>query len=262
MDKKLIFLAIGLLAVISGVVIWLVKPFTKPGTETTKASASVNKIVNSDISIDQRPYITLEPKSKVEPKSLGHWVTLTVDNPGNFTKTEYEFEYTTGSMIQGGMGRIDFVVEKPPVAKEIAFGSESKGKYKYDEGVQGGKFIFHLFTDEEEALLKTDFNLVKVTASNKELTTPDGKATITLGKNDLANGDFVIIASTLGLPVSVPGEVLAGPYGFYTDSLDNLSDSTISFNQEGTVLYFDGQSWEEVTDGEIQSLGTFVLINK
>ena len=215
--------------------------------------------------------ITFIPKSKIEPKSLGHWVTFTVDNIGRFKQLEYEFEYTTGSMIQGGLGRIDFTKERPPVSKEIAFGSESKGKYKYDEGVYTGQFTF-TFSNGEDAALRTDFNLQNAGENNGIFTTPDNKAELRTGK-ELKSGDYLIIASTLGLPGPVNGKVIAGPYGFYADSSRSLTNSTLIFNgaeENAKILFWDGKKWQELTtqalnegvSAQINNLGTFVLIEE
>lgn len=277
MKKKIILIILAVLVLLSGFIYWLLRPQfqNKPkkgfpeASQTSKKSIPVNTLP-----LEQRPYIVLEPKSTVEPQSLGHWVTMTIDRVGEFEKVEYEFEYTTGTMIQGGMGRLDFSQERPPVAKEIAFGSASKGKYKYDEGINKGQFTFHFSKGSEESALKTDFRLETKAVNGGIFRTADDKARLETGKTDLKDNDYLIVASTLGLPQTIQGKIVVGPYGFYADSARKLTSSKIIFskiNQDNSViLFWNGQTWDEleteVVDDEasayVKNLGTFLLVTK
>ena len=273
MNKKYIYIgAVITLLLLAGLAIWLFQPFfgKKSVQQPTSTKAKKTITVNT-LAIEERPYITFIPKSKIEPKSQGHWITFIVDNTGKFKQLEYEFEYTTGSMIQGGLGRIDFSKERPPVSKEIAFGSESKGKYKYDEGVYTGQFTF-TFSNGEDAALRADFNLQNAGENNGIFYPPDAKVKLETGK-DLKSGDYLIIASTLGLPEPVNKKVIAGPYGFYADSSRSLSSSTITFEEAGEnaqILIWNGKKYQELTTkvnggkatASVSSLGTFVLTVK
>lgn len=273
MTKKVILIGVGIIFLIVGFVFWLYKPFSSPSSPTIAIPSPKKTLLINTLPLEERPYIILEPKGSVEPKSLGHWVTMTIDNVKNFERVEYEFEYTTGQMIQGGMGRIDFAKETPPVFKEIAFGSASKGKYKYDEGVNSGKFTFHFFVGEKEEVLRTEFNLQNNEVTEGVFNSSDGKVRLTVGKNDLEEGDFLIIASTLGLPGKVQGKVLAGPYGFYADSPKRLTNAVLIFEgveKENVVILEWRSNWEEYktkvgsgkASAEVDSLGTFVLVEK
>ncbi len=275
MNKKIIFIILGLISLAVAFILWFFKPFSSEDSSmiSTKPLTERKILQVNTLELEKRPYIILEPKSNIEPKSLGHWVTVTIDKIGGFEEVEYEFEYTTGSMIQGGMGRIDFTKEKPPVSKEIAFGSASKGKYKYDEGVYEGKFTFQFFNGEEAAL-KTDFNLQNKTEVEGLFTSPDEKVSLEVGSSDLESDDYLVIASTLGLPEIPEGEIIAGPYGFYADGPRSLANAALIFKgveKEGVVvLRWNGDSWQEyeteVSGGkasaEVDSLGAFVLVEK
>ena len=271
MNKKYIIIgAVIVLLLIAGLGFWFFQPFSgKKSIQPQSGSKTKKTIAVNTLPLEERPYVIFVPTSKIEPKSLGHWVTFTVDNIGKFSQVEYEFEYTTGTMIQGGLGRIDFTKEHPPVSKEIAFGSESKGKYKYDEGVYKGQFTF-TFSNGEDAALKTDFNLQNVGENNGIFLTPDDKAELKTG-SDLKSNDYLIIASTLGLPAPVTGKVIAGPYGFYADSPRSLSGSTITFEDAGDnaqILFWNGSKWQELAtkvsgkkaSAQVSNLGTFVLV--
>ena len=277
MEKKIIILILGIILLSGGFIFWLLNPLfptkSKKGLQTNISEIKKTVALNT-LPTEKRPYIILEPKSSVEPQSLGHWVTVTIDQVDDFERVEYEFEYTTGTMIQGGMGRIDFGKEPPPVSKEIAFGSASKGKYKYDEGVNKGQFIFHFLKAGEEAALKTDFQLQTKAINGGIFRTNDDKARLEAGRSDLKNNGYLIVASTLGLPKAPEGKMISGPYGFYADSSHKLTNSLLIFkevNQEKVaILRWDGQQWQEYetkagnseASAKVDSLGTFVLVEK
>lgn len=275
MDKKILFIFGGLI-VVAVAAIFIINPFKK-GAKTQESSipqASSQNVLTNTLPVSDRPYITLVPTSTVEPSSLGHWVTVTWGDAKNFDRCEYEFEYTNGSMIQGGMGKVDFTKETPPVSKEIAFGSASKGKYKYDEGVNKGNFIFHYFKGAEESVLKTDFNLTKKDTKDQTISTPDESASLISDGIDIPLGDFLIISSTLGLPDPAAGEIISGPYGFYSDANKILKNTQISFNNisqsDVSILFWGGKSWNSLdtkvsqnqATADIGKLGTFVLVKK
>ena len=115
----------------------------KPAEEpTTISKVKVEKV--NQLPLEQRPYIIIEPKSQTRPQDLGSWITVTIDKVDNYQSVEYDVEYQAGSLIQGFMHRIDFSKETPPYFKEGFFGSESKGKYKYDENVTEGMLSIKL----------------------------------------------------------------------------------------------------------------------
>ena len=275
MNKKILFV-IGGLQVVIVVGFFIVNPFKKTAKapQSSIPQASSENVLTNSLAISDRPYITLVPKSAIEPQSLGHWVTVTWEDAKNFDRCEYEFEYTNGLMIQGGMGKLDFIEEKPPVSKEIAFGSASKGKYKYDEGVNKGSFTFHYFSGNAESVLKTDFNLTKKETSDQVITSPDEKATLVSSQTDINLGDFVISFSTLGLPMPQDGEIISGPYGFYNDSNKTFKNSQLTFNDISesnvTIFAWDGKSWQSLdtqvsqnqASADIGKLGTFILVKK
>jgi len=275
MNKKIIFVICGLLVVVVAG-FFIVNPFKKTAKEPESSvpQASSEVVLINSLAISDRPYIILEPRSAIESQSLGHWVTATWEDAKNFDRCEYEFEYTNGLMIQGGMGKVDFSEEKPPVSKEIAFGSASKGKYKYDEGVNKGSFTFHYFSGNAESVLKTDFNLTKKETSDQTITSPDNKATLVSSQTDISLGDFVISFSTLGLPMPQDGEIISGPYGFYSDNSKTFRNSQLKFNDisesKVTILAWDGKSWQSLdtqvsqnqASADIGKFGTFVLVKK
>ena len=62
-------------------------------------------------------------------------------------------------MLQWFTHRVNFQ-ESPPYSKEGFFGSESKGRYKYDKDVSGGSILFTFYkADGQKDFFKTYFNI-------------------------------------------------------------------------------------------------------
>jgi len=270
--KKLLPLVI-IFVLLAGFLSWKVFFKKKPVEEVVRPSKPKLETINQ-LPIEEMPYVVLEPKSQTRPQDLGHWLTVTVDRVSDYQKVEYEVEYQAGSLIQGFMHRIDFNEEKAPFSKEGFFGSESKGKYKYDEDVAEGSVLLRFYkTGEEADVLKTNFNLQNMGEKEAVFNSQDGKAVLEVGRNDLNKADFLIIASTLGLPAEVKEKVISKPYGFYSHEQVKLTKAILTFKSSqdltgAKILGWDGQKWNQyqatVKDGqasaEVDQLGTFVLV--
>lgn len=226
--------------------------------------------------LKERPFVIIEPKSTTRPSDLGSWITVTIDNAENYESVEYDVEYQAGNLIQGFMHSIDFSKEPAPVSKEGFFGSESKGKYKYDEDVTTGSIVFKFLKDSTSYdALKTYFNLQNMAEVDGLFTSNDGKASLEVGAKDMTSTTFVVIASTLGLPDEVEAKVISEPYGFYSHKPASFKDATLTIKSKedltnAKILGWDGQEWVEYeTEAEadsatasVNSLGTFVLVSK
>lgn len=275
MNKKLIIsLLIFFGILIPGAVYWQTK--TKP-EEATKSPAPVKtKVENiNQLAIEKRPYIIIEPKSTTMPQDIGHWIMVTIDKASAYQEVEYDVEYQAGNLIQGFMHTIDLKKETQPASKEGFFGSESKGKYKYDENVTGGSILFKFFYDESKFdALKTYFNLQNMAEREGVFTSNDAKATLKVGSQDLKSTDYVVISSTLGLPAPVEGKILSEPYGFYSSS-DGEINATLTLGakealDKAVILSWDGKKWQELdttlTDNQakatVTGFGTYLLIQK
>ncbi|MFH0943076.1 MAG: hypothetical protein V1810_02765 [Candidatus Beckwithbacteria bacterium] len=239
------------------------KKKASPTVQTpTRPVETINQLAVAD-----RPFVTLTPRSD------GKEVVLGIDAVKNAATVEYELEYQAESLIQGVFGTIDFAKEPTPVAKNLLFGSCSKGKCKYDEGVSGGSLTLRFEGGDQPYVLKSDFNLQNMFDRQGIFTSKDIKATLDVGKTGLASGTYVIIASTMGLPQAVTSQIIAGPYAFLAASSPVLSNATISIKSkedltEAKLLFWTGKVWQELTatiaDGKISApaaaFGTFIVV--
>lgn len=263
MKNYLKFIIPGVLLLV--VLGWLFWPSKKTKTTTsapTKKMEEINKIAMAD-----RPYVTLIPRED------GKEVKMTIALVKDATNLEYEMEYQAESLIQGVFGTIDLVKEPAPVAKDLLFGSCSKGKCRYDEGVSGGSLTLRFDGGSAPFALKTDFNLQNMFDRQGKFVSKDSKAVMDVGSKGLPNNTYMIVAGTLGLPTEVEGEVLSGPYAFLAAASPVLKGATLTIQSKedltgAKLLWWNGKSYTELkstlADGKISApvtgLGTFLVV--
>ncbi len=251
------------------------KFLNKKDVETPGPSTKAPKLeMVNQLALEERPFVMIKPESETRPQDLGSWITVEVDNIKDYEKVKYDVEYQAGNLIQGFSHQIDFSKEEPPFSKEGFFGSESKGKYKYDEGVASGNILLRFYKNEQDyEALKTFFNLQNAGEKEGVFTSNDVKAT--LETQDLDDSWFVVIASTLGLPQMPEEEVISEPYGFYAHKPVILDEAVLTIKSSddltgAKIMGWDEQEQEwmeyktEVEEGQAQAqvdrLTTFVLV--
>lgn len=220
----------------------------------------------NQLPVKQRPFVSLTPREDGNEVNLKLYDNLGVD------LVEYELEYQAGNMIQGAFGRIDFSQEEPPVAKQLLFGSCSKGVCKYDEDVNGGSLTLR-FEGDEPVVLKGDFSLQQMSQVEGVFSSRDGRFNLKLDSGQLPASAFLVVSDTFGLPQELEGEVVSGPYGVFSAS-DSLSSSaqvvfkSSQANSEQKIFVYTQGQWQEldssVQDGQITAstdvLGIFLLV--
>lgn len=85
-----------------------------------------------EIPVDQRPIVSLIPSDD------GHWLKLKIEQikVQGATTLDYELLYTLpDGRVQGVPGTVKI---EGDVIKDLLLGSESSGKFRYDEGVETG----------------------------------------------------------------------------------------------------------------------------
>src|SRR3990167_7164244 len=218
-----------------------------PPSSTPKTN---NEPVNT-IDVKDRPYVTLAPTIGGR-HPLGQEVTLTIHTVTlGATSVEYELEYQAGTLLQGAFGTIDLTKDQPPVNKDLLFGSCSTGgKCAYHKDVSGGNLTLRFKGGSQNFNLKSEWNLQKMADRQGKFSSRDGKFQLEVGKTGLQNNTFLVMIQTMGLPKSVGGEILAGPYGIFTNNhqLSGTAQLTLRLNQDASsakLLGWDGQAWKE-----------------
>lgn len=234
-----ILLGVGLLVVIVAVVV-------VRGRNKNDIPVEEEEIV-AEIPFEKRPYTSLFPTDD------GHYLKLKVDNIQIEAETlDYELLYKTSNGITQGVPGTVRLSGKSMIEAELLLGSESSGKFRYDEGVNEGTLSLKFRNDKGKLVGKliTDFRLYNET---DELASADGEFKFELTDYD---EQYFIVMETFGLPEAYEGEVLAGPIGVFGS--DNEAMGNPDFGGAGNVMTFDN-GWE-VVEGE-SATGVFIVVN-
>ncbi len=215
-----------------------------------------------ETTLAERPYVTLAPSSD------GHWLTVEVSRIRDADTLEYELLYNTASgATQGSISTVKLNGDSS-YSKKILLGSESAGKYKFDEGVTRGTLTIRLRGGPGTRKFVTDFHLQQ---DEEELMSIDNNFSI---EGTFPKTNFYLTMMTIGLPGDFnEGEVIAGPYEAFSPGADTIKKGTVSLKlPEGTEaakLYsWSGTDWQEeeaeieesVLSTETTSLTTFIAV--
>jgi hypothetical protein len=109
-----------------------------------------------EVPLEDRPIVSLTPTSD------GHYLTLKVDKIViDVTSVDYLLLYYTDQGIQQGVpGTVD-LSSKDSFEEKLLLGSESAGKFRYDEGVETGSVELKFRNEKGQlvAKFKTNFEM-------------------------------------------------------------------------------------------------------
>lgn len=205
-----------------------------------------------EIPFEKRPYTTLTPKED------GHWLKMRIvgiKGKVDAATMDYELIYKTADgRTQGVPGTVALEGQNLElVERDLLLGSESSGKFRYDEGVEQGTLTLRFRNDTGKLTgkLVSDFRLQK---DPETASSVDGKFKYTFSPK--LSKVYVVTMTTLGVPGKLfEGTLTSGPYGVFA------SDTKIhpgAVQLSGTVNYWDGSAWVVVTNGKASTIGVFV----
>ena len=199
-----------------------------------------------EIPLNERPVTSLTPKSD------GHWLKMEIGEVkiADAKKIDYELLYQTKEGVtQGVPGSVEITGAK--IERDLLLGSESSGKFRYDEGVEAGTLTLRFRNDRGKLIgkLTTDFHLQK---DVKELTTVDDKFVYTLEKEP--KDTFFVTMETFGLPKEIGG-VVNGPYGVFASEEGPFPGS---LNLATQKMRWDGTNWKGIEQNISPDIGIFV----
>ncbi len=162
-----------------------------------------------EVPFSQRPFANLTPTSD------GHYINLKIDKITlpKVASLDYELLYELpDGRTQGVPGTIDLKGETS-FERKLLLGSESSGKFRYDEGVNGGSLTIRLRGSNGKLLAKfsTKWHLQ---STDQELTSIDQNFTYKLEKKP--KGMYFVTMETFGLMDSSVTSVASGPYGIFS----------------------------------------------
>lgn len=236
----LILLGVGILVVIMAFVV--VK-----GKKTTNTAETGEEAGLIEVPLAKRPIVALVPTED------GHYLKLKLEklNLEGAKTLDYELVYQVPEApAQGVPGSVD-IAGKSSFEADLLLGSESSGKFRYDEGVESGTITLRFRNEAGKLMTKftSDFTMQE---NPETLTSADGKLSVTLDKE--VEGFFVTMPS-VGVPQETAGEPKAGPYVIHSSVGDQFSGkATIS----GLKTYhFEDGNWKELVSGDTKDLGYF-----
>lgn len=247
----IILLVIGL-GVLTGVYFFVIKPSGSQIAEEESAP---------EVPLEDRPVASLSPSTD------GHWLELNILKIKiSAVSLDYELLYNLPDGRKQGVPGSVKLAGQTNIERDLLLGSESSGKYRYDEGVESGTLTLR-FRDAKGKLvakLSTDFHLQRDTNT---LTSPDGKFSYKLDKS--SGKEFLLIMQTFGYPNDAPGSIADGPYGVFkaqarvSTAKGILSPTTKVFpgtiSIPGSSIFMaTSKGWEKLASGKSDDVGIFV----
>lgn len=205
-----------------------------------------------DVPLAQRPVARLTPSED------GHWLTLEVEKFEIEAETmDYELLYKLpDGRTQGVPGTVE-LKGQDTIERELLLGSESSGKFRYDEGVDKGTLTLRFRNDQGRLVARfmTEFTLLSDT--NNIASADNG---IRMQIEDNPPGVFFVAMETFGVPIDPPGEVVSGPYGIFASEDVTLAGTVEVAN--GDIYRLSGDEWTDEIGGDALSTGIFVGISQ
>lgn len=242
----LILLGVGLLVVIAA--FFLVKS-RKSADESVDPNDESNLV---DVPLAKRPVVSLIPTED------GHYLDLTV-NKITLTSAslDYELLYKNADDVTQGVPGTVNIQGKDSYENKLLLGSESSGKYRYDEGVKEGTITLRFRDGKGRLMAKfaSDFTMFTETPN---LISSDSNFKFILDKAQ--KNVFFVVMQTVGLPGPFPSEVSSdqSPYAIYGSDATKYSGS---LDLSGKILFWTGTSWSEVDPSQPQTIGIFAVSN-
>ena len=226
-----------------GAVFYFIAKSTKetPAPEATETAP--------DIILADRPIATLIPTAD------GHYLAMSITKLDKITaKTlDYELLYSLpDGRTQGVPGSIT-LSGNTPIERKLLLGSESSGKFRYDEGVEQGTLTLK-FRDANGKLAAKFMSLWHLQGSVSEVSSTDGSFRLTFKKAPAKT--FFVTMNTFGIAVDVPAELTAGPWGVFSSSKSALT-GTVQMSSVSTIYRLSGGKWVQIKT-TTPDLGIFI----
>lgn len=219
----------------------------KPGKETTLDEEEAL----TEVPLDRRPLATLTPSTD------GHWLKLIIDKIViDAASFDYELLYKLpDGRTQGVPGTIKLEGQKM-IERDLLLGSESSGKFRYDEGVEEGTLTLRFRNEKGKLVAKfsTQFHLQSAT---RNLTSLDDNFSYALTKESSA---FFVTMKTFGLPKDAPGELMSGPYGVFSSS-QAAQPGRVEI-RAAKIYRWTGARWQALEDSSSSDIGIFIALGE
>lgn len=243
MKKYLPFILLGIGILVFVIVLLVVKNNKKDTPEEEETTIT--------LSLNERPVVSLTPSAD------GHWLKLSVSKIlSSAFSMDYELLYQLpDGRTQGVPGSIKLTGQEK-IERDLLLGSESSGKFRYDEGVEEGTLTIRFRNEAGKLITKlsTEFALLSKT---KELKSTDEAFVYTL--SSLNSKDYFVVMETFGIDKEASFDIVAGPFGVFTSAKTAVSGSVTM--EASDVYFYTGSSWTKLDSGKSTSTGIFIGAN-
>lgn len=157
------------------------------------------------------------PVAMLTPTEDGHYINLKIDKITLPKAVSLDYELLYGlpdGRTQGVPGTVD-LEGKTSFERKLLLGSESNGKFRYDEGVVDGSLTIRL-RDSKGKLLAKFSTKWHLQSTDTELASIDENFTYVLEKKP--KGMYFVTMETFGLMDKSITSVESGPYGVFSSS--------------------------------------------
>ena len=157
------------------------------------------------------------PVAMLTPTEDGHYINLKIDKITLPKAVSLDYELLYGlpdGRTQGVPGTVD-LEGKTSFERKLLLGSESNGKFRYDEGVVDGSLTIRL-RDSKGKLLAKFSTKWHLQSTDTELTSIDENFTYVLEKKP--KGMYFVTMETFGVMDKSITSVESGPYGVFSSS--------------------------------------------
>lgn len=237
----IILLAVGLLVLVGAY--FIVSRMRGGGDEETGEEVAL-----MEIPLEKRPVTSLTPRSD------GHWLDMKIEKlmVDGAETLDYELLYNLpDGRTQGVPGTLQ-LEGRDSLEAELLLGSESSGKFRYDEGVERGTLTLRFRNEKGKLIAKLSTEFHMQTATDM-LTSSDAKLRVELSEE---SDNFFVVMQTFGYPGDAPGSIVWGPYGvFSSGEVDGGS-----IEGEGQLHHWTGSEWTTEIDGDSFDTGIFLGI--
>lgn len=257
MTKKLFIAGVAILILVFlGIFI-----FERRGGGGSLTLPTLTPAALQEVPLQDRPFASLTPRSD------GKELALKISGLKDVTTVEYELAYLSNDLSRGVIGSIVLNGETE-ITRNLLLGTCSRNVCRYDEGVTSGSLTLRLRGDGGNRKFASDFFLQK---GGSVLQLENGK----LRLEGTLPATYFIAMSTIGLPKSFTGEILAGPYGIFKAGVKTVKSGKISFSMEGEatkakIFSLTGAGWQEIRgslvktgkiSAPIANFGIFIVAN-
>ena len=191
------------------------------------------------VSLDKRPVVSLTPSSD------GHWLKMEIKKISIDAATlDYELTYKVPDGRTQGVPGTWKLATKDDIAKDMLLGSESSGRFRYDEGVENGNLTLRFRDTNGKLVAKFETNF-KLYSNVENLASEDGVFSLTLGRANARA--FFVVMGTVGYSGNDKLSDSTKLYGFFTSSSDKYP-AVVKMEGASNLKYWDGSSWTSSFD--------------